>query len=346
MKRRGLQWARIGLSACALLAAAATAQTNLAPVSPTVAQEQPQVPDATTPAQKAEVPLTPERSAPVTVPDAPLTQTAPIVPTNQVLPQTEVIELSKQNRGPLQADPDAYSIVSAGSGLSLHKPMFVLPYTYSEEYHGQDTEAYFQISLKQRLFSLPLYLGYTQKAFWQFLNDKRSSPFRETDYNPELFYRYIPADREKWHHLGADFGFEHESNGRDLPDSRSWNRFYFAPFVAEGDHAIYLKLWYRLPENKGRAPTDPDRDDNPDIQSYYGYGELNYIQQIFNKQVINTTARWNPTTGRGSIRAEYTIPSADNDYFFMFYLFQGYGEDLLNYNHSVFRLGVGLAVAR
>jgi phospholipase A1 len=346
MKHRGLWLARIGVPALAFVAVAVQAQTNLAPVSPTAAQEQPQVPDATTPAQKAEIPITPERPAPVTIPDAPLTQTAPIAPTNQVLPTNEVIALSKQTRGPLEADPDAYSIVSAGSGLSLHKPMFVLPYTYSEEYHGQDTEVYFQISLKQRLFSIPLYLGYTQKAFWQAFNDKRSTPFRETDYNPELFYRYIPADREKWHHLGADFGFEHESNGRDLPDSRSWNRLYFAPFIAEGEHAIYVKLWYRLPEDKSKPPTDPDRDDNPDIQSYYGYGELNYIQQVYKKQVINTTARWNPTTGRGSIRAEYTIPSVNNDYFFMFYLFQGYGEDLLNYNHSVFRVGVGLAVAR
>lgn len=333
--------------ALALIAAGmAQAQTNIAPLAPEAAQQQPQVPDAATPTQRAEVPITPERPAPVTVPNAPLTETAPIAPTNQVLPQTEVIELSKRARGPLEADPDAYSVVSAGSGLSLHKPMFVLPYTYSEEYHGQDTEVYFQISLKQRLFGVPLYLGYTQKAFWQAFNDKRSTPFRETDYNPELFYRFIPADREKWYHLGMDFGFEHESNGRDLPDSRSWNRFYIAPFQAEGQHAVYLKVWYRLPEDKNAPRDNPDRDDNPDIQSFYGYGELNYVQQVFDKHLINTMARWNPATGRGAFRAEYTIPSSNNDYFFMFYLFQGYGEDLLNYNHSVFRVGFGLSVAR
>lgn len=330
----------------ALTAGRSQAQTNIAPLAPSAAQQQPQVPDAITPTQKSEVPITSEGAAPVTVPDAPLSQTAPITPTDQVMPVTEVVELSQKTRGPLEADPDAYSVVSAGSGLSLHKPMFALPYTYSKEYHGQDTEVFFQISLKQRLFGVPLYLGYTQKAFWQAFNDKRSNPFRETDYNPELFYRFIPADREKWYHLGADFGFEHESNGRDLPDSRSWNRFYFAPFQAEGQHAVYLKFWYRLHEDKTPPRDSPDRDDNPDIQSYYGYGELNYIQQIYRKQVINTMARWNPATGRGAFRAEYTIPSANNDYFFMFYLFQGYGEDLLNYNHSVFRLGVGLAVAR
>jgi len=58
--------------------------------------------------------------------------------------------------------------------------------------------------------------------------------------------------------------------------------------------------------------------------------------------------RYNPTTARGGLNLQYTVPdhSADPSFFYMFYLFQGYGEDLLNYNHSVFRVGVGLAVAR
>jgi outer membrane phospholipase A len=30
----------------------------------------------------------------------------------------------------------------------------------------------------------------------------------------------------------------------------------------------------------------------------------------------------------------------------MLYLWQGYGEDLLNYNRSIFRIGVGVALAR
>src|SRR5579859_4356810 len=39
-----------------------------------------------------------------------------------------------------EPDPDHYQIISAGKGLSLHKPMYVLPLTYSAEYHGRDTE--------------------------------------------------------------------------------------------------------------------------------------------------------------------------------------------------------------
>ncbi|MDR3418313.1 MAG: phospholipase A [Nevskia sp.] len=247
-----------------------------------------------------------------------------------------------------EADPDSYSIVSAGRGTSLHKPMYALPYTWSPAYEGRDTETMFQISLKQRLFGIPLYAAYTQKSFWQAYNTHESAPFKETDYNPELFYRYIPQDRERWHHLGADLGFEHESNGQGLPDSRSWNRFYFAAFQAEGEHLIYWKWWYRLPENDSLPATDPQRDDNPHIGYYYGYSELNYEQQLFGKQLAHFMVRYNPITGKGAVQLQYTAPNnaADPDFFWMLYLWQGYGESLIDYNRSIFRIGVGIALAR
>ena len=30
--------------------------------------------------------------------------------------------------------------------------------------------------------------------------------------------------------VGADLGFEHQSNGQRIPLSRSWNLFYFTPY--------------------------------------------------------------------------------------------------------------------
>lgn len=255
---------------------------------------------------------------------------------------------SDKSYGPLQADPDAYQIVTAGRGLSLHKPMFVLPATWSEDYHGRRTEVLFQISLKQRLFGVPLYFGYTQKSFFDVFDSSQSKPFRESDYNPELFYRLIPKDAVKWHHLGADFGFEHESNGKGLPDSRSWNRLYIAPFQAAGEHLIYWKWWWRLPEDKSLPRTDPNRDDNPDIGSYYGYSELHYEQQLFDRQLAHAMLRWNPLTGHAAFSLQYTIPdrASDPSFFWMFYFWQGYGESLIDYNRSITRVGIGVALAR
>jgi len=331
-----------------LLSGSACAQTGFMAAESTAGNaDKEEAQETNTPATHTEIPLTADVPAPVTEPDAPVTAAAPIVSAHPTPEKTASMSTPKV-RGNFEPDPDAYSVISSGKGLSLHKPMFLLPATYSEEYHGKDTEVLFQISLKQRLFGVPLYFAYTQKAFWQAYNKERSSPFRETDYNPELFYRFIPADRDRWFHLGADIGFEHESNGRDLPDSRSWNRVYIAPFQAEGQHLIYWKWWYRIPEDKSKPPTDPERDDNPDIQSYYGYSELHYEQQFAYKQLVHFMFRYNPVTGRGAVNLQYSIPNNQYDpsFFWMFYLFQGYGEDLLNYNHSVFRIGFGFALAR
>jgi len=293
-----------------------------------------------------DVPLTGTRVAGVTAPGTPLDQGAPVATTAPTSEAPKTIQAER--RSLFLPDPDAYDIVSAGRGLSLHKPMFLLPYTYSPAYDGREAEVMFQLSFKQRLFGIPLYAAYSQKSFWQAYNTHDSSPFRETDYNPELFYRYIPADRERWYHLGADVGFEHESNGMALPNSRSWNRFYAAIFQAEGDHLIYWKWWYRLPENDSIPATDPQRDDNPHIGTYYGYSELTYEQQLFGRQLLRAMVRYNPVTGKGAVNLQYTIPNkpSDPDFFWMLYMWQGYGEDLLNYNRSIFRIGVGVSLAR
>jgi len=252
----------------------------------------------------------------------------------------------------LRPEPDIYHVVSAGKGLTLHKPMFILPYTYSPAFNGRRSEMLFQISLKQQLFGVPLYFAYTQKSFFDIYDSSESKPFRESDYNPELFYRLKNKEHpEQWWYLGADFGIEHESNGRGLPDSRSWNRLYIAPFQEEGRHLVYWKWWWRLPEDKSLPRTDPNRDDNPDIGSYYGYSELHYEQQFSSftaKDMLNGMVRWNPVTGHAAASLLYTVPNnaSDPDFFWTLYLFQGYGESLIDYNRPITRIGVGVSLAR
>ena len=80
-----------------------------------------------------------------------------------------------------------FEMIQAGAGLSLHKEMFVLPVTYSNEYHGVRTEAVFQLSAKHRIFKTRFYFAYTQISFWQAYDENNSAPFRETNYNPDLF---------------------------------------------------------------------------------------------------------------------------------------------------------------
>ena len=241
--------------------------------------------------------------------------------------------------------PDAYSITNVAKGLSTHRPMYLLPYTYSPDYSGRNAEVVFQISAKQRLFGSNFYFGYTQQSFWQLYNRKNSSPFRETVYNPELFYRWV-ADVDWLKDWGVDGGFEHQSNGKSLPDSRSWNRLYVAPFLVRGKTLYYAKFWYRLPEKEKSSPTDAEGDDNPDIQRFYGYGEFQIQRQLFTNHLAHATLRANPATGKGSLAFNYSIPSSDGSVFYCLNFFSGYGESLIDYNRSITRIGLGVMMAR
>lgn len=245
-----------------------------------------------------------------------------------------------------KVDPDAYSVISQVRGLSTHKPTYFYPLSYSPDFYGEDTEMVFQISAKQRLFGTNLYLAYTQKSFWQFLNEDESSPFRETNYAPEIFYRWIPDDPKPLNHWGADIGFEHESNGREILFSRSWNRIYFAPFQAKGKHLAYLKFWYRIPEKAKTSNTDPKGDDNPDIADYYGYSELSFSRQIGGEQLLTGWLRGNVATGKGAVSFTWSVPSDDGYVFYGASVFHGYGESLIHYNEKMTRLMLGILLAR
>ncbi|TAM10126.1 MAG: hypothetical protein EPN72_00165 [Nevskiaceae bacterium] len=257
---------------------------------------------------------------------------------------------AKRSRRGIVADPDAYPLVEAASGLSLHKPIYLEPYTFSSRYKGGRSEAVFQISFKLKLFSYPrdgaFYAAYTQKSFWDVYDGSHSRPFRETNYNPEVFYRFIPHDGDRWFHTGLDLGIEHNSNGKGLPNSRSWNRVYLAPFQSSGNHMIRLKAWWRIPENDHLPSTDPRRDDNPDIEDYYGYAQLDFEEKLFHGHMLHVMARYNPGFRRGAISVHYSIPGPGNHFFWGPFFFNGYGDSLIDYNRSVTRVGLAIMISR
>lgn len=91
----------------------------------------------------------------------------------------------------------------------------------------------FQVSAKYNLiypFDIGVYFAYSQVSFWDIYD--KSSPFRDSNYNPEAF----------WLSPGYGFlkyfkcGYEHKSNGRDSEDSRGFNRGYAKIELAYGEH--------------------------------------------------------------------------------------------------------------
>ena len=249
---------------------------------------------------------------------------------------------------PVDRGQTATAVVNTCSGFSLHKPTFLLPVSYSPDYEGKKMEFIFQLSAKVQLWDFgpgAAYFGYSKKSFFQVYNSSESKPFRENNFNPELFARF-PTPFGFLPKVSTDIGIEHESNGQELPDSRSSNRIYVQPYWENGRQLVMLKAWYRLPEDKDRAVTDPKRDDNPDISDYYGYTELHYRRDFpWRNSLIDVMLRGNTVTGRGAVQADYSFDVGNVGALFI-RAFNGYGESLIDYNRSMTRIGVGIALQR
>lgn len=255
---------------------------------------------------------------------------------------------------PLTAGASNYLITHVAEGVSLHKPTWIMPGSWANEYKNEKTEAAFQISIKKEIMGSGLYLAYTQKSFWQVYNTDESSPFRETNYNPEAFYRVKPGNALARYFgngpiigsLGVDIGIEHESNGRSMPESRSWNRVYIAPYYARENLLIYLKGWY-ITEDSKKIPEDGlSGSNNPDIADYLGYGELNIKYQGARKQMFHLMARGNLKRHKGAASLTWSIPITQGGAFFMVRGFHGYGDSLIDYNRSITRVGIGFMFCR
>jgi len=237
--------------------------------------------------------------------------------------------------------------------IKFHRSNYILPYTYvvhpneaaareaepTEEL--KNAEVKLQLSFKVKLWqdilrkNMDLWFGYTQKSFWQFYNFEDSSPFRETSYEPELLLNF----RTSYDFLGLkgrfiNDGINHQSNGKSEPLSRSWNRVV-ANFGFERDNVVFfLNTWLRIPESS-------DDDDNPDIEDYLGYGELQgyyfWKQNRFGVMVRNN---FDLSDNHGAVQLEWAFPLLERVSGYIQY-FLGYGESLVDYNHKTSRIGIG-----
>ncbi len=197
----------------------------------------------------------------------------------------------------------------------------------------------YQLSIKQHLCK-NMYFGYTQKSFWSVTAP--SLPFRETNYNPEFYLDYTNHGSGIWR-WGKVGLFEHESNGRDGPESRSWNRVYWEPRMVIDDPAklplnfktlvVALKWWYAYGSTE-----------NADIRDYQGNNELSIT-------LDQKWMQWAFIVRKGRVW-EYGNVQIDVNYHFMgnmdlfFQVWDGYGESLIDYNHSSTRYGFGVAISR
>ncbi len=251
--------------------------------------------------------------------------------------------------------------------IEPHRPNYVLPVSYirnpSENLEQeaketdvadeagltgdklQEIEVKFQISLQLAVAkdliadNGDLYVAYTQVSVWQAYNRDYSSPFRDTNYEPE---GYLSFDTD-WNLLGlrmrmVQCGVVHQSNGRADLLSRSWNRIYANFIMERGNFACSLKPWWRIPESE-------EEDNNPHIENYYGYGEFRAAYK-WKEQVFATLVRNNFKIdgNKGALELNWSFPLSGQIKGFVQY-FTGYGETLLDYNEKDERIGIGFLLA-
>jgi phospholipase A1 len=205
------------------------------------------------------------------------------------------------------------------------------------------TEAKFQISGKLRFWTTDdrrwgLWAAYTQQNQWQVYSADISRPFRETNYSPELFASFNPdLSWGGWRWGVVNAGLVHQSNGRADPLSRSWDRLFADFGVERGDLVLYLRLWSRLSE-------DADKDDNPDITDYYGWGELNALYR-WRGHSFSGSLRGNPGTGKGAAQLSWFTPPVLGPLRGYAQVFSGYGESMIDYNWRQTTVGIGIALS-
>ncbi|MCF7989587.1 MAG: phospholipase A [Thiohalocapsa sp.] len=237
-------------------------------------------------------------------------------------------------------------------GLRPYRRNYLLPVTYNSNVNRNvpeqesidipffgddafdDVEMKFQISFEVPVWTriarqpLDLYFGYTQLAFFQAYNQEYSSPFRETNYEPELGLHWQPKlSALGWRLRSVRGALNHQSNGRSEPLSRSWNRLTGEVAVERGDFDLSLRLWTLL----GANPPD-----NPDIDDFLGYGELRAGYSL-GKHHLGIMLR---SVSHPTVQLDWSYPLGERLRVYAQY-FNGFGESLLDYDHSVNRIGVG-----
>lgn len=248
-----------------------------------------------------------------------------------------------------ETDENLEQIITKDFSLYPYKKNYLLPATYNiNDLEGRKNfETAFQISVEKPIsynfFGLNESISgaYTQRSFWQTAKD--SSPFRETNYEPEIFVQFPYKENSVL--KAYKVSLLHSSNGRNDIDSRSWNRVYLEGYFQLSNLFLVPKIWYRIPEPNGE-------DDNPNIEDYYGYGDLTFLY-AYKKHTFELMLRNNlklDDANKGATELNWSFPLPDflsaKDTYGLLQLYSGYGNNLIDYDKEIHKIGLGIAFTR
>ena len=204
-----------------------------------------------------------------------------------------------------------------------------------------NSDVKFQISFRHRLtksilpFHSHLFLQYSQKAIWNVFEE--SLPFHDLNFNPGIGLQNLVVYNGKLVGNGTIM-LEHESNGRDGEASRSWNKVTFGyAALIDPQLEVYLKTWIPI----------IDGQQNKDILKYCGIFQTGTQYISPNKRWVADVTfvkrqGWNLNFNT-ILNVGFRVSKKENQ-FLMLHFYDGYGENLLDYNKYHCRLRVGLLI--
>lgn len=242
------------------------------------------------------------------------------------------------------------TLEKSGQGISFYKPNYAVI--------GVDPilEAELQFSFKYRFvegapfenwWSKPmnhLHFAYTQAMFWDLEEDSAPYPnnYLDSYFSPELFWSWSDFFPEAGKaQVDLQFGYQHESNGRDGEFGRTWDRLYFQPKWVWGktvdwQAVVDLKIW--APVYVGEQMDD--------IDEYYGFGELKLKAGKHDGFATEAMLRKGTKDWNGAVEVTASYPIRPMNMFVYGQVFYGYGENLRQYDQETFTYRLGLAISR
>ncbi len=202
-----------------------------------------------------------------------------------------------------------------------------------------NSDVKFQVSIAQRVtkstlpFNSYFFIFYNQKVFWNVFQE--SMPVHDLNFNPGIGLGKLLIVKDRV--VGkASLLIEHESNGRDSIFSRSWNKISLCGSIyLSPQFMVHAKYWIPI----------VDGINNKDILRYCGMYQsgiqISSRDKKFGLAVTLVKRKgWNFNYNT-IVELNYRLFKKDNQYLFLQY-YNGYGENLLDYNkyHSRLRLGI------
>lgn len=206
---------------------------------------------------------------------------------------------------------------------------------------SHNTNIKFQISIAQKLTksTLPwgtyLYLFYTQKVFWNVLED--SMPMTDLNFNPGVGLTKPLFVKNRF--IGKlSLVLEHESNGRDGEESRSWNRLSFGgSIMVDPNFVVSGKFWIPI----------IDGENNRDILKYCGIYQVGWQVLSTDRKLslgVTLTRRAKGLFNYNTcVEAAWRWSTKSNQYLFIQF-YNGYGEGLLDYNVYTSQIRAGIVI--